>query len=75
MIEFLTDNISVQFRLFLFCQIIEIPMGRNCALLLTDLFLYSDDKEFLDNIIRSGHRRLAIDRQKTKDLIVFILLI
>ena len=33
-------------------------MGTNCAPLL-DLFLYSYENEFLDNMIRSGHRRLA----------------
>ena len=38
---------------------IKIPMGTNCAPLLEDLFLYSYEKEFLDNMIRSGHRRLA----------------
>ena len=30
-----------------------------CAPLLADLFLYSYENEFLDNMIRSGHRRLA----------------
>ena len=34
-------------------------MGTNCALLLDDLFLYSYKSDFLDNMIRSGHRKLA----------------
>ena len=34
-------------------------MGTNCAALLADLFLYSYDSEFLDNMIRGGHRKLA----------------
>ena len=34
-------------------------MRTNCAPLLADLFLYSYENEFLDNMIRSGHRRLA----------------
>ena len=59
MIEFLIDNIFVQFGGCLFHQIIGISMGPNCAPLLADLFLYSYEKEFLNNIIRSGHRRLA----------------
>ena len=59
MIEFLIDNIFVQFGGHLFCQVIGIPMGTNCAPLLADLFLYSYENEFLDNMIRSGHRRLA----------------
>ena len=52
MIEFLIDNIFVQFGGRLFRQVIGIPMGTNCAPLLADLFLYSYENEFLDN--RSG---------------------
>ena len=59
MIEFLIDNIFVQFGGRLFCQVIGIPMGTKCAPLLADLFFYSYENEFLDNMIRSGHRRLA----------------
>ena len=49
---FLTDELSLS-------TVIGIPMGTNCAPLLADLFLYSYENEFLDNMIRSGHRRLA----------------
>ena len=59
MIEFLIDNIFVQFGERLFCQMIGIPMGTNCAPLLADFFLYLYENEFFDNMIRSGHRRLA----------------
>ena len=59
MIEFLIDNIFVQFVGCLFRQVIEIPMRTNCAPLLVDFFLYSHDNEFLDSTIRSGHMRLA----------------
>ena len=75
MIEFLIDNIFVQFAGRLFRQMIGIPMGTNCAPLLTDLFLYSYENEFLDNMIRSGHRRLArsfnLRYRYIDDLIVF----
>ena len=75
MIEFLIDNIFVQFGGHLFCQVIGIPMGTNCASLLADLFLYSYENKFLDNMIRSGHRRLArsfnLCCRYTDDLIVF----
>ena len=57
--EFLIDNIFVQFGGRLFHQMIKNPKGTNCAPLLADLFLYSYENEFLDNMIRSGHRRLA----------------
>ena len=59
MIEFLIDKIFVQFGGCLFRQVIGIPMRANCAPLLADLFLYSYENEFLDNMIRSGHRRLS----------------
>ena len=52
-----------------------IPVGTNCAPLLADLFLYSYENEFLDNMIRSGHRRLArsfnLCYRYIDDLIVF----
>ena len=59
MTEFLIDNIFVQFGGRLFNQMIGIPIKTNCVPLLPDLFLYSYKNEFLDNMIRSGHRRLA----------------
>ena len=34
-------------------------MGTNCAPLLIDLFLFFHESEFLDNMTRSGHRKLA----------------
>ena len=75
MIEFLIDNIFVQFGGCLFRQVIGIPMGTNCVPLLADLFLYSYENEFLDNMIRSGQRRLAssfnLCYRYIDDLIVF----
>ena len=75
MVEFLTDNIFVKFGGCLFHQVIGIPMGTNCAPLLADIFLYSYESEFLDKMIRSGHRKLArsfnLCYQYTDDLIVF----
>ena len=73
MIDFLVDNIIVKFGGCLFCQVIGIPM--NCAPLLADLFLYSYESEFLDSLVRSGHRRLArpfnLCYRNIDDLIVF----
>ena len=47
----------------------------HCAPLLADLFPYSYENEFLDNMIKSGHRRLArsfnLCHRYTDDLIVF----
>ena len=75
MIEFLIDNISVQFGGCLFRQVIGIPMGTNCAPLLADLFLYSNESAFLDSMIRSVHRRFTRSFNQCyryiDDLIVF----
>ena len=65
----------MQFGGHLFRQMIGIPMGTNCAPLLADLFPYSYENEFLDNMIRSGHKRLArsfnLCYRYIDDLIVF----
>ena len=65
----------MQFGGCLFRQVIRIRMGTSCAPLLADLFLYSYENEFLKNMIRSGHRRLArsfnLCHRYIDDLIVF----
>ena len=65
----------MQFGGRLFHQVIGIPMGTNCAPLLADLFLYSYENKFLDNMIRTGDRRLArsfnLCYRYIDDLIVF----
>ena len=75
MIKFLIDTIFVQFGGCLFRQVIGIPMGTNCVPLLADLFPYSYENELLDNMMRSGHRRLArsfnLCYRYTDDLTVF----
>ena len=72
---FTADSICIAFGGHLFRQVIGIPIGTNCAPLLADLFLYSYENEFLDNMIRSGHRRLArsfnLCYRYIDDLIVF----
>ena len=52
MLEFLIDNIFVTFGGKLFQQVIGIPMGTNCAPLLADLFLYSYESEFIQQLIK-----------------------
>ena len=59
MIEFLVVNIYVRFDGQLFRQMVGIPMGTNCAPLLSDLFLYSYENHFLDELIKDGKRKFA----------------
>ena len=60
---------------YLFTQVIRIPMGKNCAPLLADLFLHLYESEFLDSLARSSHRRFArsfnLCYRKKMTLIVF----
>ena len=53
MLNFLIDNIYVEFGGCNFQQTIGIPMGTNCAPLLADLFLYSYEAEFLQNLVKN----------------------
>ena len=59
MIEFLVDNIYIRFGGQLFRQMVGIPMGTNCAPLLADLFLYSYESGFLDELMGEGEGGLA----------------
>ena len=59
MLEYLTDNIFVEFGGRIFQQTIGIPMGTNCAPLLADLFLYSYEAEFVKSLLQAGKKHLA----------------
>ena len=62
MLEFLIDNIYVEFGGQIFQQVVGIPMGTNCAPLLADLFLYSYEAEFMQGLKKSknnGDKHLA----------------
>jgi hypothetical protein len=52
MLEFLIDNIFVSFGGALFQQVVGIPMATNFTPLLADLFLYSYESEFLQNLVK-----------------------
>ena len=56
--ECLIDNIFVMFggRVF---QTVSTPMGTNCAPLLTDLFLYSQEADFIQGLHKKNEKRLA----------------
>ena len=53
MLEYLIDNIFVEFGGRIFQQTIGIPMGTNCAPLLADLFLYSYEAEFVQSLLKA----------------------
>ena len=57
MVNFLIDNIYVEFRGIIFQQIIGNPMGINVAPLLADMFLYPYESEFIQKLQRSGAKK------------------
>ena len=59
MLEYLIDNIFVEFGGRIFQQTIGISMGTNCAPLLADLFLYSYEAEFVQSLLQAGKKHLA----------------
>ena len=46
-LTFLLDNIFIQFDTKLYRQVVGIPMGINCALLVADLFLFCYERDFM----------------------------
>ena len=48
--SFLMENIYVQFDGMVYQQIVGIPMGTNCAPLISDLFLYCYERVFMSNL-------------------------
>ena len=60
MLEFLVDNIFVIFARKVFQQIVDIPMGTNCAPLLTDIFLYSYKAELIQSLLSTGKKQLVL---------------
>ena len=46
-LTFLLDNINVRFGSKLYRQIVGIPMGTDCVLLVADLFLFCSERDFM----------------------------
>ena len=59
MLEYLIDNIFVEFGGRIFQQTIGKPMGTNCAPLLADLFLHLYEAEFVQSLLKAGKKHLA----------------
>ena len=62
MLEYLIDNMFdniLEFGGRIFQQTIGIPMSTNCAPLLSDLFLYMYEAEFVQSLLKAGKKHLA----------------
>ena len=53
MLDFLVDNIFVEFGGRLFQQIVGIPMETGCVPLLAYLYLFSYESEFLQTLFKT----------------------
>ena len=59
MLYFLINHIFVLFGGRMFQQTIDIPVGTNCAPLLTDLFLHAYEADFIQGLLKYKDRELA----------------
>ena len=57
--ELLIDNIIVMFGGRIFQQTVAIPMDTNFAPLLADLFLYSYEADFIQELLKKNEKKLA----------------
>jgi hypothetical protein len=62
MLEVLIGNIFAMFGGRVFQQRVGIPMDTNCAPLLTDLFLYSYEADFIQGLLKKNEKKLLISR-------------
>jgi hypothetical protein len=65
MLGFLVDNIYVVYGDQIFQQSVGIAMGTHCAPLLTDLFLYSYEAEFVKKLLQDNNKKLALSLNHT----------
>jgi hypothetical protein len=61
MLEFLIDNIFAIFDGRVFQQTVGIPMGTNCVPLLADLFLYSHEADFIQELLKKREKKSKYD--------------
>ena len=50
-LDFLFDNFSTVFAWKVFQETVGIPMGANCAPLLSDIFLYSYEADYIQSLL------------------------
>ena len=50
-LTFLLDNMYIRFGSKLYRQIVDVPMGTNCAPLEADLFLFCYDRDFMLSLL------------------------
>jgi hypothetical protein len=69
MLGFLADNIYVVVGDQVFQQSVDIPLSTNCVPLLTELFLYSYEAEFVQKPSHDNNKKLAVSFHHTLSMI------
>ena len=64
-------RIYIRFGNALYRQIVGIPMGRNCAPLVADLFLFCYERDLLRNTLYALNSRLCFFVVLKRDLFVY----
>jgi len=59
MIEFVIDNIFVMIDERVLKHTVGISMGKECVPLLSDLFLYSHETDFIQLLLKENERKIA----------------
>ena len=57
MLDFLIDNIFVEFEGLIFQQTIIVPIGTNCTPLLADLCLFSYETDIIQMFLKDKKRK------------------
>ena len=57
LVEFLIDNIYVEFGGHVYLQTVDIPMGTNCATLVDDCFFFSYEADFVQLLQKSKFKK------------------
>ena len=59
MLQFLVGNIFVTLGGKVFQRIVDTPIGKNCAPLLADIFLYLYEAEFIQYLLSAEKKQIA----------------
>ena len=72
-VNILLDNIYVRFGNKVYRQVVGISMGTNCAPLITDLFWYCYESQFMTKLSKDPSKLHLVD--KFNNTVVLIILV
>ena len=69
---YILENIFIRFGTKLYRQTIDIPMGTYCAPLVTDLFLFCHERDFMKSLSRENQgktRQTLLNKTETPNIL------